>query len=189
MIPAPAGTLPPAIPVFDRQLSLSGNSSERDAGMLAYIGINGGQLSSGASAGLAAGFAVANLDAYPSLVPKQPFTVTDVSKGLIANDVNVYGVQLLVAPTYGTLTQYSGAPGINANGTFTYTPLSANTTALPDSFTYCANGSVTAGVCSSGISATVNLGPSTLSGNPVANPFSYTARNSTYIQIPPPGVL
>ncbi len=30
-----------AFPIFDRELSLSGNGSERDAGMLAYIGVNG----------------------------------------------------------------------------------------------------------------------------------------------------
>ena len=32
---------PPALPVFDRELSLSGNAIARDAGMLAYIGVNG----------------------------------------------------------------------------------------------------------------------------------------------------
>ena len=56
MITAPAAcspkpcTNPPAIPIYDRELSLSGNASERDAGMLAYIGINGGALPSGALA-------------------------------------------------------------------------------------------------------------------------------------------
>jgi len=97
MITAPAGTTPPAIPVYDRELSLSGNASERDAGMLAYIGINGGALPTGAQAGLAAGFAQANNDSYPALVPSQTLTVSDVSKGVIANDLNVYGVQLITA--------------------------------------------------------------------------------------------
>jgi len=132
-------TNPAAIPVYDRQLSLSGNASERDAGMLAYIGINGGALPVGAQAGLAAGFAQANNDSYPALVPSQTLTVSDVSKGVMANDLNVYGVQLLVAPTLGTVT-------LNANGTFTYVPLATNTTAAADHFTYCANGKVTAGV-------------------------------------------
>src|SRR5713101_7651269 len=43
MINAPA-TVTTALPVFDRQLSLSGNGTARDAGMLAYIGINGAGL-------------------------------------------------------------------------------------------------------------------------------------------------
>ncbi len=38
MINAPAATV--ALPVFDRQLSLSGNATERDAGMQAYIGVS-----------------------------------------------------------------------------------------------------------------------------------------------------
>src|SRR6266446_2644898 len=37
-VPAAGAT---ALPVFDRQLSLSSNATARDAGMLAYIGING----------------------------------------------------------------------------------------------------------------------------------------------------
>ena len=35
---------PPSLPIFDRELSLSANSSVRDAGMLAYIGVNGAGL-------------------------------------------------------------------------------------------------------------------------------------------------
>ena len=43
MINTPAsGTT--ALPVYDRELSLSGNATARDAGMLAYIGINGAGL-------------------------------------------------------------------------------------------------------------------------------------------------
>src|SRR6266850_1839308 len=41
-----------ALPIFDRELSLSGNSIARDAGMLAYIGVNGAALpTTGAFAG------------------------------------------------------------------------------------------------------------------------------------------
>ena len=40
-VPAAGGT---ALPVFDRELSLSGNAIGRDAGMLAYIGVNGAGL-------------------------------------------------------------------------------------------------------------------------------------------------
>ena len=42
--PRPAHVRLPALPVFDRELSLSGNTTARDAGMLAYIGINGAGL-------------------------------------------------------------------------------------------------------------------------------------------------
>jgi FtsP/CotA-like multicopper oxidase with cupredoxin domain len=40
-VPAAGGS---ALPVFDRELSLSGNATARDAGMLAYLGINGAGL-------------------------------------------------------------------------------------------------------------------------------------------------
>jgi len=149
---ASGGTTPAPLAVYDRELSLSGNAINRDAGMLAYIGVN----SSGvpAAAGLAG--AVARADSYPSLVAGQTLTVSDPGKGVIANDTNVYGVQLLTQATSGTVT-------LNANGTFTYVP-NAGSTATTDSFTYCANGTVTGTACSSGIFATVNLSASTVVG-------------------------
>jgi len=59
MINAPT-TVTSAFPVFDRQLSLSGNAIGRDTGMLAYIGINGAGLpTSGA-------FATANVTPVPT---------------------------------------------------------------------------------------------------------------------------
>ena len=64
MINAPASTAAPALPLYDRELSLSGNSSERDAGMLAYISINGAALP--AAQEFAA--AKANPDTYNALV-------------------------------------------------------------------------------------------------------------------------
>ena len=113
MVNAPAAGAT-ALPVFDRELSLSGNAVARDTGMLAYIGVNGAGLP--VSAALAV--AVARADNYPSVVPCTPsgcvsVVVSDPGKGLIANDTNVFGVQLLAAPTGGTLT-------LNGNGTFTY---------------------------------------------------------------------
>jgi hypothetical protein len=197
-VPAtPTGaTAPPPLPIFARDLGLSANSSTRDAGMIAYIGVNGAVLA-GAGTGVGTGTAgsvfaaaVARADAYDTLVTGQPFSVTDVSKGLIANDTNVYGVQLLAVPTSGTLTcnaqpQHPVA-GICANGTFTWTPTG---TATSDTFTYCANGTVTAGACSSGITAMVTLGASTLSGAPTAVTQTYTAQTATYIKIPSPGLL
>ena len=134
-----------ALPIFARDLGLSGDSSTRDAGMIAYIGVNGAALPVAQGTGVFAA-ATANADTYDSLVAGQPFSVTDPSKGVIANDVNVYGVTLLAGPASGTLTcnarPQNPVPGICRNGTFTYTPTG---TATSDTFTYCANGSVTAG--------------------------------------------
>jgi hypothetical protein len=194
-VPAtPAGaTVTPALPVYDRELSLSGNSSERDAGMLAYISVND---AAGAGLPVTPGTGIfapaqANADTYNSLVAGQTFSVSDPSKGVMANDVNVYGVTLLSPPSNGTVTcTLVGSPGgqsICANGTFTYT---ANAGSTSDSFTYCANGMVTAGVCSSGISTTVTLGPSGLtSGMITANSITYTSKMATFLKIPSPGIL
>src|SRR5215469_16124099 len=192
--PAAAGAVVPALPIYDRELSLSGNSSDRDAGMVAYISVNNAMPSAALPVGAGTGvfaLAVARADTYDALTASgKAFSVTDTSKGVIANDTNVYGVTLLAAPANGTLTcdaqPQVSTSGICANGTFTYTP---SGTATTDSFSYCANGSVTAGVCSSGITAMVTLGASTLTGNPTAIAHTYTAHTSTYIKIPSPGLL
>ena len=76
-------------------------------------------------------------DTYNSLVPGNTLTISDPGQGVIANDTNVSGVQLLAAPAAGKVT-------LNSNGTFTYVPNSGTTA---DSFTYCANGSVTGTTC------------------------------------------
>src|SRR2546421_8765881 len=110
--------------------------------MLAYISING----AGLPAASALGAAVANPDTYNAVITGKTLTVSDPGKGLIANDTNVYGVH--VVGTVAGLT-------LNANGTFTYL-------GSPTSFTYCANGSGTGTTCSSGITATVTLGLSSL---------------------------
>ena len=172
-VPATATSLP----VYDRELSLSGNAIARDAGMLAYISVNGSLLPSSPSL---AGAAAVD-DSYSSLVPGQALTVSDPSKGLIANDTNVYGVQLLAAPTGGTVS-------LNANGTFTYVPNSGTTS---DAFTYCANGTVTAGVCSSGIKANVTLGAATIeNGSGITCPgASFSSTMATYLAIKTPGML
>src|SRR5215469_7017273 len=137
--------------------------------MFGYISING------ALAPGAAGFgsAVARADAYPYVAPGQTFTVSDPSKGLIANDTNVYGVQLLAAPGSGTVV-------LNPDGTFTYT---AGATTTSDSFSYCANGTVTGTTCSSGVSATVTLSQATAdaTGNITCSPApSFTSNSSNY---------
>jgi hypothetical protein len=200
---APTTGTATALPVYDRELSLSANSSARDAGMLAYIGVNGSGLPVTAGTGVFSA-AQANPDTYNSLAAGQVFKVSDPSKGVMANDVNVYGVHLLTAPANGALTceaQFQNpVPGICANGTFTYTP-NAGSTATSDTFTYCANGTVTTTgtttTCSSGLTATVTLGGSTLTGNPTAVAINYPAcpapapcvSQSNYLKIPSPGLL
>ena len=177
MINAPAaGT---TLAIFDRELSLSGNQVNRDAGMLAYIGLGGSTLPAASSLGAA----VAAADSYPSLVAGQSLTVSDPSKGVIANDTNVYGVQLLMPPAAGSVT-------LNHNGTFTYTPGSATVTA--DTFTYCANGTVTGATCSSGITATVTLGAASIeSGSSQSCTITptFTATTATYLAVKTPGLL
>ncbi len=182
-----------SLPVYDRELSLSANSSVRDAGMLAYISVNGSLLPVTAGTGVF-GAAVANPDTYASLIPCAvapctPLVITDPSKGVIANDVNVYGVALTASPTNGTLscTAVPGNPvaGICANGTFTYTPNVGSTGT--DTFGYCANGAAagTTGMCT-----TVALSPSALaSGVPLVNAITYTSKMATFLKIPSPGVL
>ena len=158
-----------ALPIFDRELSLSANSVGRDGGMLAYISVNGAGVPAAAAVA-----AVARADSY-LVVPGETLTVSDPAKGLIANDTNVYGVALV-----GTVTGLT----LNANGTLTYT-------GAPTSFTYCANGAVTAGVCSSGITATVTLGAATIEASTgitcAAQAFSSSL--ASYISVSSPGVL
>ncbi len=165
--PVAPATTPAALAVFDRQLSLSTNN-QRDGGMLAYIGASGATLpASGVTA-------KANPDSY-FLVPGTSLTISDPAKGVIANDVGVYGVQILTAPTRGTVT-------LNADGTFTYAP-NANTTS--DSFTYQANGNPA-------IKATVTLAACTgscLGGAPMAMADSFTSNVASQLRIAPPGVL
>jgi hypothetical protein len=192
MVNVPAASLP----IFDREGSLSANSSVRDAGMLAYISVNGSGLPA-VTAGAGFGAAQANPDGYASIAACAggsasciPLVITDPSKGVIANDVNVYGVMVSTPPTSGTLTctavPGNPVPGICANGTFTYTPTVTTTAWAGDSFGYCANG---AAAGTTGLCTTVTLGASSLTGAPVANAITYTSEMATFLKIPSPGVL
>jgi len=175
---APATTCSPAaLPIFDRELSLSGNATQRDAGMLAYIGVNGG---AAPSAG-AFGAAMARNDEYDAVVGGQTITISDPAKGVIGNDTNVYGVSLLAAPAGGTVS-------LNRDGTFTYT---ANAGTTSDIFSYCANGTVTGTTCSSGLTATVTLGASTVVTNSgvTCTAATYTAATATFFALRTPGLL
>jgi FtsP/CotA-like multicopper oxidase with cupredoxin domain len=126
--PVSPATTCTTLPIFDRQGSLSGNATERDGGMLAYIGVNGAGLPSLPTAFTAAPHA--NADTYNSVISGKTLTVSDPAKGVIANDVNVSGVQLdsSVAVVGGTVT-------LNRDGTFAFAA-----TAGLGSFGYCANG-------------------------------------------------
>ena len=171
-----------ALPIYDRELSLSANATGRNGGMLAYIGINGA--AGPASSGTSAGSAVANPDNY-SLVPGQLLRVSDQARGVIANDTGVYAVQLLTPPANGSVTLYT-------NGTFDYFP-TAGTTATSDTFKYCANGTVTGGVCSSGISAKVTLKPSTVASTITCSDATYSGaagpKTATSFSVKTPGIL
>jgi len=165
-------------PTWDRSLAL-GTNSQRDGGMQAILDVN----DAGAAKLTAAQtnyVVVARNDTY-AYAPGVTLKVSDPGKGVIANDTNVYGVQLLAAPTGGTLTLYP-------NGTFTYVPSGSS----GDSFIYCANGTVTAAVCSSGLTATVTLNMSataTAANAPTANPDTFTSASASLMRVAAPGVL
>ena len=161
--PAPvAGTYA----IFDRQLSLSTNN-QHDGGMQAYLGVNGGTPPVSTAADLAQN------DQY-FVQSGGSLTISDVTQGVIANDINVYGVTVVSGPVHGTLT-------LNSNGTFTY----VNSGTVPDSFVYrSTNGT--------GSQATVSLNAclgTCMGGAPTANADSYTSNLSARIQVSPPGVL
>ena len=104
--PTQGGTnyAPQTYAVYDRQLSLSTNN-QRDGGMIAYVNVAGATTGGGTAAAAAA--VTANADSY-YLVSGNGLSVADPLKGVIANDVGVYGVSVLVPPTGGTLTLNAG---------------------------------------------------------------------------------
>lgn len=186
MINAPAVgasvlTTPHALPVYDRELSLSANAISRDSGMLAYIGVNGAALPAAA-----AGNPTATPDQYSAVVPGQTLTITDPSKGVIANDVNIFGVKATTAPAHGSVS-------LNADGTFNYTPSAdwpaANSSGFAtfiDSFSYCGNGATSGAACT-----TVTFGAAAVesaSGITCSTPMFSSGLAKT-IKISAPGVL
>src|SRR6266702_992565 len=180
--PATTGTNynPTTYAAYDRQLSLSTNN-QRDGGMLAYLNVAGA--TTGAGTPSAAVTVAANPDNY-FLVTGNVLTVSDPAKGLIANDIGVYGVAVLAPPSGGAVT-------INADGTFSYTPNSGTTS---DSFTYCANVPVVPGAppTCAGKSATVTLAQCTgscLGAAPHANGDAYSSNIATRLLVGSPGVL
>src|SRR5947207_13054723 len=167
MINAANTTSTTALPIYDRELSLSANSIARDTGVLAYIGCNGATLPTGGA--FASPTATANPDTYNSVLTGQTLTVLDAGKGLLANDVNVFGAQVQGGATVAGLT-------LNADGTFTCT-------GAPTSFTYCGHGATSGAAC-----ALVTLGaaPQEAASGITMNGTSYIA-HGTFLKIQPPG--
>ena len=175
---AVSGAIAPSgiTPVFDRELSLSANAVNRDAGMLGYISVGGATLAAGA--GSTPATVQANPDTYNAVIAGKTLTVSDPSRGVLANDVNVFGARVIVPPTQGTLA-------LNANGTFTYAAFT--TFAGSDSFVYCGNGAV----LGSPACANVTLGSAQteLSSNIHTSAKNYTATVLSGLTIHAPGVL
>jgi hypothetical protein len=155
-----------ALPFFDRELSLAGNAINRDGGMLAYISVNGAALPAGA----AAVAAKANPDTYNSVIAGQTLSVMDPAKGVLANDINVFGAQIQGTAPAG-LTLYP-------NGTFTYTG------GVATSFTYCGNGATSGAAC-----ASVTLGGGNTTSTITCTSTSFASTMATYLAVKTPGVL
>jgi hypothetical protein len=168
MINTPAactGTTCPALPVFDRELSLSANSIGRDGGMLAYIGVNS------ATASPASVTATANADTYAGVITGQTLVVSDPAKGVIANDVGIYSVKVSGTAPAGLV--------LNPNGTFTYTGPATT-------FTYCGNGQTSGAACNT---VTLSAAPIEAAALITCSVSSFTAKSSTYLAVKTPGVL
>ncbi len=163
----------PALPVYDRQLSLSGNGAQRDAGMLAYLNV----ASSGVGPNSAIFLATKVSNDVYSVVPGNTLSISDPARGLIANDTNVYGVAVGTGPAHGSLT-------LNGNGTFAYKPDSTWTTTTSDMFTYVANGNST-------LTATVTLNATAAeaAGGITVGNITYTSKLATAFKVARPGIL
>jgi hypothetical protein len=166
-VAVPPATAPAALPIFDRALGLSGNAIARDAGMVAYLGINGGT-----PPGLPSTTATANPDTYPSVVSGKTLTVSDPALGVLKNDINIFGVKVVGAVPAG-LT-------LNLDGTFTYTA------GAPTSFTYCGNGATSGPAC-----AVVSLNAAAIENSTgiTCDPITFNSTVATTLSIKPPGVL
>jgi hypothetical protein len=186
-VPAtPAGaTAPPALPIYDRELSLSGNAFNRDAGMLAYIGVNGASAPTASGTGAAA----ANPDTYNSVIAGQTFVVSDPSRGVVANDVNVYGAKVVVGGVAqtGPVAGSNGTLTLNTNGTFNYVAnATIPTSGQVDQFTYCGNGTLSGAACTT---LTLNAATLEAASNISCSAPAFTSTMATYLLVKTPGVL
>ncbi len=156
--------------IFDRSLALSTNS-QRDGGMQAILDVNDVNAANFATA--QANYAASVKSSSYTYAPGVTLNVSDPGKGVLANDVNVYGVQLVAGAAH------NGALTLNPNGTFTY----LNAGSGGDTFTYYANGVTT---LTASVTFTVS---STVGTGPTANPDSYTSKVSSLLRVAAPGVL
>ncbi|KVM97470.1 choice-of-anchor Q domain-containing protein [Burkholderia diffusa] len=168
MVNAPAAA---AMPVYDRELSLSTNN-QRDGGMQAYIAVNNAVPS--ATAGIGETPTATGTNYF--FVPGTTLTVSDPAKGVIAADSGVYGVKVMTPPASGTLT-------LHTDGTFTYLSSSATN----DSFVYqSTNGAPP-------VTAKVTLTACTASNNclsvPSAGNAAFSSNIASQLQVGAPGVL
>ncbi len=169
MIKAPTGGT--ALPVFDRQLSLSGNAIARDSGMLGYISVNGAGLPTQPVV------AQANPDTYQAIIAGQTLTINDPSKGVLGNDLNVFGVKVTTQPTQGSVT-------LNSDGTFTY--VASGNWSGSDSFGYCGNGAASGNACT-----TVTLLPENIeaASGITCSAQTFNSSMARNLKINAPGVL
>ncbi|HWI52644.1 MAG TPA: cadherin-like domain-containing protein, partial [Symbiobacteriaceae bacterium] len=108
--------------------------------------------------------------------------LTIAAPGILSNDTDVEGSALTVV--VGSVTSPSkGTVVVNANGSFTYTPTTANYNGT-DSFTY----RVTDGAANSNV-ATVTINITPVNDAPVAANDTYTTAEDTPLVIAAPGVL
>src|SRR5467141_65688 len=162
------GPIATSLPVFDRQLSLSTNN-QRNGGMLAYITT---QVPAAGLLPSAAVTATAVADNYP-LVAGNTLTVSDPAKGVLANDIGIYGAKVVGTGPAGLTT-------FNPDGTFPYT-------GAPTTFNYCGNGAASGPAC-----ATVTISACTgacLGAPPVASDVQFKSNVAARYASPPPGVL
>ncbi len=165
----------PALPVYDRQLSLSTNN-QRDGGMQGYISVNGSALPS-----MTATIVSASNKTY-YCVAGTTLAVTDPSSGVLADATGANGA-VLVTPT--SLIGGDTSLVFQSNGTFSYTPPSSD---CGGSFTYLVNGTLSKTATITRCDASTP-GCAALGGAPTANNDSYTSPIASRLQISPPGVL
>ena len=169
-----------ALPVYDRQLSLSTNNM-RDGGMQGYIGVNSATVASGAAS--AAPIASALNKTY-FCTAGSTLAITDPSKGVLAGAVGANGA------TLGTFTPINAADtlSLNSNGTFTYTPDSTST-ACGGTFQFLVNGSIANTATITQCDAN-NAGTGcTPAAAATVNDVTFVSKVATRYTSPPPGVL
>jgi hypothetical protein len=174
-----------ALPVFDRELSLTANN-HLDSGMLAYVQF--GNAAAG-TAGGAPGGVSAQVVADSFIVP---LGATVFTGNVLTNDVGINNA----SPVTGSIacaTQSAVqtiAPTSSGNmvllgpdGSFTLQPNGAATTLnLPDSFQYCGNGN-------SAFVTTASFSLATKGQPPVANNITFSSNIAGYFKTGGPGVL